>query len=65
MEQYDSGFQLAEVDLQLRGPGELFGIRQSGLPEARVSTLLQPQVILRARQAAERTLGLTSTHVEA
>jgi ATP-dependent DNA helicase RecG len=59
MEIHDSGFKLAEVDLQLRGPGELFGIRQSGLPEMRVGTLLNPALIIQARKAAERYLHMS------
>lgn len=58
MEQYDSGFHLAEIDLQLRGPGELFGVRQSGLPDFRFPNLFQPEFILRARNAAERAMGI-------
>jgi ATP-dependent DNA helicase RecG len=34
------GFRLAEVDLQLRGPGELAGTRQSGIPEFRIANLM-------------------------
>jgi ATP-dependent DNA helicase RecG len=34
------GFRLAEVDLQIRGPGEMAGTRQSGLPEFRIANLL-------------------------
>jgi ATP-dependent DNA helicase RecG len=34
------GFRLAEVDLQLRGPGEMAGTRQSGMPEFRIANLL-------------------------
>lgn len=60
MEQYDSGFQLAEIDLKLRGPGELFGVRQSGLPDFRFPQLLEPGLIVRARRAAERAMGLKS-----
>jgi ATP-dependent DNA helicase RecG len=58
MEHYDSGFHLAEIDLKLRGPGELFGMRQSGLPDFRFPHLYQPEFILRARNAAERVMGI-------
>ncbi len=58
MEKYDSGFLLAEMDLKLRGPGELYGLRQSGIPDAEASMLLNPDVIARARRAAEKALGL-------
>src|SRR5439155_8655220 len=34
------GFRLAEVDLQLRGPGEMAGTRQSGIPEFRIANLM-------------------------
>ena len=37
----NDGFRIAEVDLELRGPGEFFGTRQSGLPEFRVADLLR------------------------
>jgi ATP-dependent DNA helicase RecG len=40
------GFRIAEVDLQLRGPGEFFGTRQSGLPEFRVADLLRDAAVL-------------------
>ena len=58
MERYHSGFELAEVDLQLRGPGELFGLRQSGALDMPFSSLMKPELILRARRAAEKALGL-------
>jgi ATP-dependent DNA helicase RecG len=42
----NDGFRIAEADLQLRGPGEFFGTRQSGLPEFRVADLLRDAPIL-------------------
>ena len=58
MEQHDSGFLLAEIDLHLRGPGEIFGLRQSGIPESALQQLLHPELVLRARKAAETMLGI-------
>ncbi|MGI8824638.1 MAG: ATP-dependent DNA helicase RecG [Chloroflexota bacterium] len=51
-----SGFDLAEIDLRLRGPGEFWGTRQSGLPQLRVATLGDVPTIERARQNASRLL---------
>ncbi|HCI03759.1 MAG: ATP-dependent DNA helicase RecG [Candidatus Peribacteraceae bacterium] len=56
MEENDSGFKLAEIDLQIRGPGELFGIRQSGIPDIELRRLFQPELVVRARRAAEKIL---------
>jgi ATP-dependent DNA helicase RecG len=50
-----NGFELAELDLQQRGPGEFFGTRQTGLPEFRVANLLRDRPILElAKAEAER-----------
>jgi len=57
MEEHRSGFLLAEIDLKLRGPGELFGLRQSGVPESALGMLLNPEIVVRARRAAEKFLG--------
>jgi ATP-dependent DNA helicase RecG len=44
------GFRLAEVDLRLRGPGELAGTRQSGLPEFHVANLMEDTAMLALAQ---------------
>ena len=50
-----NGFELAELDLQQRGPGEFFGTRQTGLPEFRVANLLRDRALLElAKAEAER-----------
>ncbi|HTY38056.1 MAG TPA: ATP-dependent DNA helicase RecG [Bacteroidota bacterium] len=47
------GFRIAEVDLRLRGPGEIFGLRQSGIPEFRIANLAEDgDIITIARKEA-------------
>ena len=53
METTTDGFALAEADLRLRGPGDFFGTRQSGLPELRVANLADTPLIAEARAQAE------------
>jgi ATP-dependent DNA helicase RecG len=52
IETTSDGFLLAEEDLKMRGPGEFFGTRQSGLPDLRVAKLSDVRVLEEARQAA-------------
>ena len=55
MEQTNDGFKIAEQDLELRGPGEFFGIRQSGLPDFRVAHLIRDTpILIEARREAFR-----------
>jgi len=50
----NDGFQIAELDLELRGPGEFFGTRQAGMPSFRVANLIRDRQLLEAakREAA-------------
>ena len=58
IEQSDDGFAIAEADLKLRGPGELLGTRQWGLPEIKLGNLSQDvELIERARALAQRILS--------
>lgn len=52
LEQTNDGFALAEKDLALRGPGEFFGQRQSGLPELKLASLLDMTLVEAARTEA-------------
>ena len=58
MESTADGFELAEADLRMRGPGEYFGTRQSGLPDLRVAKLTDQALLMQARNWAERLLDI-------
>ena len=50
------GFRIAEVDLQLRGPGEFFGTRQSGLPQFKIASLVTDRDLLALARTEAFTL---------
>jgi ATP-dependent DNA helicase RecG len=53
--QTNDGFKIAEIDLQLRGPGEFFGTKQHGLPELRIADIVtDTELLLKAREEAFR-----------
>ncbi len=56
MEQSSNGFEIAEKDLELRGPGDFFGIRQSGLPEFKLADLLKDINVLKLATVASREI---------
>jgi len=64
----NDGFQIAELDLELRGPGEFFGTRQAGMPSFRVANLIRDRQLLELakREAAAVMSGPNSevTQVE-
>jgi ATP-dependent DNA helicase RecG len=64
----NDGFQIAELDLELRGPGEFFGTRQAGMPSFRVANLIRDRQLLELakREAAAVMEGPNSeiTQVE-
>jgi ATP-dependent DNA helicase RecG len=52
------GFYIAEMDMKLRGPGEFFGTKQSGVPALRIANILRDQDVLEiARNEAEAHIG--------
>ncbi len=53
VESTSDGFELAEHDLQMRGPGEFFGTRQSGLPDLKLVKLTDTKLLELARHEAE------------
>jgi ATP-dependent DNA helicase RecG len=66
MAKSNDGFVIAEKDLELRGPGELLGTKQSGLPEFRIANIVRDQQILdRARREADFLLAKEKSAVTA
>ncbi len=57
MEKIHDGFLLAEEDLKLRGPGEFFGTRQSGLPDLKMARLSDLDLLEKARKEAWRIVA--------
>ncbi len=57
LEQSQDGFFISEMDMRLRGPGEVLGTRQSGLPDFALASLVEDQqVLILAREAAEKII---------
>jgi len=57
LEQSQDGFFISEMDMRFRGPGEVLGTRQSGLPDFALASLVEDQEVLElARQAAKMVI---------
>lgn len=57
----NDGFVLAEKDLELRGPGDFFGTRQSGLPDLRIAHLTDTETVILAREASQKLFAADPT----
>ena len=53
----NDGFEISEVDLRLRGPGDLMGTQQSGLPELHIADLVQDVDLLQQARAIAQQIG--------
>ena len=52
------GFEIAEEDLKLRGPGDMMGTQQSGILDLKIADIVKDNsILIYARQLAERTLN--------
>lgn len=62
LEQSQDGFFISEMDMRFRGPGEVLGKRQSGLPDFALASLVEDQeVLVLAREAAEKLMLADAT----
>ena len=57
LENLNDGFAVAEADLKFRGPGDFFGVRQSGLPDLRMAKLSDQDLLSAARKQAAKLIG--------
>jgi len=62
----NDGFKIAELDLELRGPGEFFGTRQAGMPDFRVANIIRDAKLLEtARREAQAVLDGPNSEISA
>lgn len=57
LETTQNGFELAEIDMKTRGTGEVFGLKQSGIPDLKMANLMDGRKILYAKEAAEEFIS--------
>ncbi len=58
------GFEIAEADLQLRGPGEIFGVRQSGVPELKAADLSRDRDLIESAHQLLEQLFASDNHLD-
>ena len=59
------GFQIADQDLKLRGPGDFFGQKQHGLPDLKIADMVNDMVVLKQAQAVAREIIAKDYSLEA
>jgi len=64
LEKTNNGFEVSEEDLKLRGPGEILGTKQSGIPEFKLTTLLSETDLKLLEIAREEALALIGNEVK-
>lgn len=64
MHKSNDGFEIAKKDLELRGPGDFFGVRQSGMPEFKLANLLTDTKVLEQTQEAVKEVLLEDKNLE-
>ncbi|PSN17467.1 DNA helicase RecG, partial [filamentous cyanobacterium CCP5] len=64
LEQSQDGFFIAEMDMRFRGPGEVLGTRQSGLPDFALASLVEDQEVLGLAREAAESLIQEDKHLE-
>lgn len=53
---HSSGFDVAQYDLQKRGPGEVYGLRQSGIPQFKVASINDLELLIKARKVSKQLI---------
>lgn len=61
---HNSGFDVAEYDLQKRGPGEVYGVKQSGIPQFKIASLTDISLFKKAKLIAKELLKRDNTDLE-
>ena len=57
LEKTNDGFEISEIDMELRGPGEVYGVRQSGIPDLKLASITDLAKIYEIRNDIEKYLA--------